>query len=360
MAARERSGQDPLSHIEALKDAPERHHIFHALRIIEAAHPDAPRIGMSRRPREEVLRFGQEAELNFPPSTLASYTPPKTTSMGNTRPGKLTNRFFGLFGPNGPLPLHMTEYARSRMRHFRDPTFVAFADMLVHRLTTLFYRAWRSGQPAPSFDRGLESKSKASGGDGVERKVASIGGYHAGALRKRDAMPDVSKRHFAGLLAQGPKNAEGLRAILQSFFGTNVEVQEFVGTWLELEPGDRWQMGTPAQLGRTASIGERVWTRSAKFRLKVGPLPYEDYARLLPGSASLERMRAIVRNYTGDALEWDVNLILRAEDVPEPILGETVRLGQTSWMGTRQSKEDAADLYLEPNALMHKAVSEGI
>ncbi|MEP5630833.1 MAG: type VI secretion system baseplate subunit TssG [Tateyamaria sp.] len=332
-----RSGADSLTHLERLAKDPEKHHFFHALRVLEAAYPEKARIGEARRPREDMVRFGQEADLRFPPSTIASFTPPK-----GKKPGRLINRFFGLFGPNGPLPLHLTEFAADRIRHHRDPTLVSFADMVTHRLTTLFYRAWRSGQPAPSFDRGKN--------DGIARKVAAIGGYHADKMRDKDAMPDLAKRHFAGLLAQGPRNAEGLQSILQSFFDTKVEVIEFVGCWLELEPDDRWQMGMATQLGRTASIGNRVWTRSAKFRLRIGPLSYEEYQRLLPGTGSLERMRSIVRNYVGDALDFDVNLVLRADEVPQPKLGDTFRLGQTSWIGNKTRKDDADELFLEPNA----------
>ncbi len=337
MATGDRSGTDPLTHLERLAESPEKYHFFHAFRVLEAAFPDKARIGEARRPRDDMVRFGQEADLRFPPSSISKFEPPK----GN-KPGRMTNRFFGLFGPNGPFPLHLTEFASQRIRHHRDPTLISFADMVTHRLTTLFYRAWRSGEPAPSFDRGEN--------DSVQRKVAAIGGYHADKMREKDAMPDLAKRHFAGLLAQGPKNAEGLQSILQSFFGAKVQVIEFVGCWLELEPGDRWKMGMPAQLGRTASVGERVWTRSAKFRLRIGPLGYDEYQRLLPGTGSLERLRAIVRNYVGDALDFDVNLVLRAQDVPQPILGETVRLGQTSWVGNTKRKKDADQLYLEPNA----------
>ena len=337
MAAGNRSRTDSLTHLEQLSEAPEKFHIFHAFRVLEAAHPDKARIGEARRPREEPVRFGQEASMRFPPSTIAKYEPPK-----NNKPGRLINRFFGLFGPNGPMPLHLTEYVHNRIFHHRDPTLLSFGEMLSHRLTTLFYRAWRGGQPAPSFDR--------DGKDDIESKVAAIAGYHANELRQKDAMPDMAKRYFAGLMSQGPKNAEGLESILQYFFNTRVEVIEFVGCWLELEPGDRWQMGQPAMLGGTASIGERVWTRSAKFRLRIGPLNYEDYQRLLPGTGSLERLRAIVRNYAGDALDWDVNLVLRGEDVPQPILGETVRLGHTSWVGNTAKHKDADELFLEPNA----------
>lgn len=335
MAPGDRSRPDHLTHLERLQEAPERHHVFHAFRVLEAAYRDKPRIGNSRRPREDAVRFGQEAELSFPPSTLAAFRPPDGSG-----PGRVTNRFFGLFGPQGPLPLHLTEFARDRARHFRDRTFVAFADMLTHRMMSLLYRAWRTGQPAPSFDRGDN--------DSFERKIAAVSGYRNEAMRGADAFPDLAKRHFTGILAQGPKNAEGLVSILSSFFTAPVAVEQFVGSWLELEPDDRWQLGARAALGRTTSIGDSVWSRSAKFRLRIGPLPLGDYERLLPGGASLERLRSIVRSYVGDGLDWDVNLILKAGEQPDPILGAEVRLGQTSWLGAARKGADADDLYLEP------------
>lgn len=335
MASGNGAGTDHLTHLERLAAEPEKHHFFHALRVLEAAHPDAPRLGEARRPREDMVRFDQEAELSFAPSTIAAFTP--QTSKG---PARLTNRFFGLFGTQGPLPLHLTEFARSRKRNNRDNTFYAFANMLTHRLTTLLYRAWRSGHPAPSYDRG--------GNDGVERKVAAIGGYHAHAMLDGDAFSDSAKRHFAGLLAQGARNPEGLVAMLSAFFDAKVRIKEFVPCWLTLEHDDRWQLGQPAALGQTTSVGDRVMTRGAKFRIIIGPLSLADYNRLLPGSASLERLRAIVRNYVGDALDWDLNLILRKEDVPMPILGQSVQLGQTGWIGAPAFHRDPADLFLEP------------
>lgn len=342
MAPRDRSGTDHLTHLARLESSPEKHHIFHAFRVLEAAYPNAPRIGDSRRPREDKVRFGQEAELSFPPSTVSGFEAPK----GKT-PGRLTNRFFGLFGPQGPLPLHLTEYARGRLRHHRDPTLIEFANMLTHRLMTLFYKAWRSGQPAPSFDRGDN--------DGIERKIAAIGGFHGTHLRGRDAFSDLGKRHFAGILSQGPRNAEGLKSIIEAFFDAEVEIEEFVGSWLELEPDDRWQLGRPAGLGQTTSVGEKVWSRNAKFRISLGPLSLKEYQRLLPGGASLERLQAIVRNYVGDSLDWEVNLILRRKDVPKPKLGKNVQLGHTSWVGDSKTKEDAYDLFLEPKPQAHDA-----
>ena len=278
--------------------------------------------------------------MAFPPSTIARFVP-----ASGGRPARLSNRFFGLFGPHGPMPLHITKYVRDRLRNHRDPTFAAFADMLTHRMMGLLYRAWVTGQPAPAFDRD---------DDIMARKVAALGGYHGDRLQDRDAMPDMARLYFAGHLALGPKNAEGLVSILSAFFEVPVQIRQFVGSWLDLEPDDRWQLGAAAGLGRSTSIGQRVWSRSAKFRIRIGPLPLKDYERLLPGGAALERLRAIVRSYAGDVLDWDVNLILAGDEVPRASLGGTTRLGHTSWIGSRRdmddTRADAADLYLCPGA----------
>lgn len=332
-----RARPDDLTHLAQLARTPEQFHIFHALRIIEASFPDAPRLGESRRPREDRIRLGQEAELAFPPSTLASLQLPV-----EARPGKLVNRFFGLFGPHGPLPLHMTEYARDRLRNHRDPTLVEFANMLTHRLMGLLYRAWSAAQPAVAQDR--------PGADRFERKVAAISGHFGTHLRDRDAMPDLAKRHFSGHLSSGTKHPHGLVSMVSAFVQAPVALQQFIGSWLDLEPDDRWQLGARAGLGQATSIGNRVWSRSAKFRLRIGPMSLAEYRAMLPGGPGLPRIEAVVRSYLGDVLDWDVNLVLKAAEVPRPVLGQTAVLGHTFWVGTRDSNDDADELHLIPKS----------
>ncbi len=339
MATKKRVGPDSLDHFARLVEEPEKHHVFQAMRVIDAAYPDSPRLGESRRPREDRVRLGQEAELAFPPSTISSFTPGTDKT-----PGTLTNRFFGLFGPQGPLPLHLTEYARDRKRNHRDNTIIAFANMLTHRMTSLFYRAWRSGQPAASFDRP---------DDEFERRVAALAGFRGEGMQNRDAMPDLSRRHFAAYMAQGSKNPDGLTAFLSAFFDVNVEIEQFVGCWLHLEPDDCWESGAMVRLGQTSSIGSKVWSRTAKFRLRIGPLDRERYERFLPGNDGFERLEAIVRSYVGDSLDWDVQLILKGDQVPRSSLGGTTRLGQNSWVEAPKTDDtpraDAGDLFLAPS-----------
>ncbi len=313
---------------------------YQAMRLIEAGHRDRPRFGRSVRPAQDAVRLAQEPSVVFAPATLAAWEAPE-----EGRPARLLVHFFGLFGPDGPLPLHLTEYARDRRRNFRDPSFQRFADIFHHRALSLFWRAWADSRPTVSFDRPEQ--------DRFATYVGALIGLGMTSLRDRDAMPDATKLHFAGHLATQTRHADGLAAILSAFFAVPVRIECFVGSWLTLQDGDRTRLGVSPQtgaLGGTTLLGGRVWSRQEKFRIVFGPLNLADYLRLLPGGSSFHRVIPIVRNYAGDTLVWDVNLVLRAGEVPPTRLGQQGRLGWTSWLMPRRKETDAADLFLDASA----------
>lgn len=295
-------------------------------------------MGQSQKLADDPIRLAQQPSLAFAPSTLASFEPGQ-----DGRPPRLEVLFLGLFGPNGPLPLRLTEYARDRQRNAGDPTFERFLDVFHHRMLSLFYRAWASAQPTVSFDR------PASDRFGVY--VASLLGLGMPSLRHRDAMPDLAKLHYAGQLVGQTRHAEGLRAILAGFFKLPVAIAEFIGEWLALPEPSRCRLGESREtgtLGVTAFVGGRVWGCQDKFRILFGPLSLADYRRLLPGGDSLPRLVAVVRNYIGEPLNWDVQLVLRKEDIPPCKLGERGQLGWTTWLASATFDEDADDLVLSP------------
>jgi type VI secretion system protein ImpH len=334
------AGMTALPLVARLRAAPWAWDFFAALRRLEIEHATRPRLGRSTRPAQDAVRLAQEPSVEFAPATLAGFEDGKDDA-----PPRLVAHFFGLFGPDGPLPLHLTEYARDRRRNHRDPTFQRFADIFHHRALSLFYRAWADARPTVSFDRPAE--------DRFALYLGALIGIGMPSLRERDAMPDLTKLHFAGLLANQTRHAEGLAAILTEFFRMRVRVACFVGAWLAMPPADRTRLGhspATASLGRTALLGGRVWSRQHKFRIVFGPLDLADYLRMLPGGASFRRLIPIVRNYAGDTLVWDVNLILKREQVPPITLGRSGRLGWTTWLMPRRKESDAADLFLDASA----------
>lgn len=339
MAGEGRAPADPVSVLDRLREEPWRFGFFQALRRLESLYRDKPLLGTSVRVADDPVRLAQDPSLAFAPSTLASFKP----GEGEGDPHRLAVYFLGMFGPNGPLPLHLTEYARDRLRNADDPTFARFMDVFHHRMLSLFYRAWADGQPAVSFDR--------DDTDQFALHLASLVGLGMESLRDRDAMPDLAKLHWSGHLVCQTRNADGLASMLSGFFEMPVDLEPFIGQWIDLPERTQMRLGeTPetGTLGLSSTIGARVWDCQTKFRVIFGPLSLEDYERMLPGSDSLLRLIALARNYIGDEFVWDVNLILKKEEVPPLILGRQGRLGLTSWLWGGEAPHDLDDLKLNP------------
>ena len=70
----------------------------------------------------------------------------------------------------------------------------------------------------------------------------------------------------------------------------------------------------------------------------------------MPGGAALGRVKAVVRNYVGDALDWDLNPVLAQAEVPPLRLGVGARLGWTTWLASGRLGRDGDDLKLDPSA----------
>ncbi len=316
---------------------------FHqALRRIECLSPASPRIGTAARPADEPVRLGQEPSLGFAPAALS-----RLVAGEDGRPPRIEQRFFGLFGPNGPLPLHLTEYAYGRQLQAGDPTFARFADIIHHRFLSLFHRAWAQAQPCVSLDRPAEDRF----GD----YVGALAGIGLPGVRRRDALSDFVKLHHAALLNRQVRNAEGLGQLVGSFFRVPVEVEQFVGHWMPVRDRDRSYLGTACcTLGRNTLVGKRVWGCQHKFRLRLGPLDLAQYRSLLPGGQGVAQLQAAVRNYAGLEYTWDAQLMLKAQSVPPLRLGSGNRLGYTSWLGRRCSEAPAADLILDVDRALER------
>jgi len=334
---------DALTLFAALAEAPYRFDFYQTLRRLECIYGSHPRWGQARRPGDEPIRLGQDPDLSFAPAPLASFE-----HGGEGQPPRLQVRLFGLLGPNGPLPLHITEYCRERLRHAGDPTLSRFLDLLHHRFLAQFYRAWAQAQPHVNHDRPDD--------DRFAVYIGSFLGVGSRPLRHRDAVPDLARFFHAGALVRQTRNAEGLRAILGHFFAIPVQLEQFVGHWLQLGPGERTRLGgADTQLGTGAVLGARVWDRQYKFRVRLGPLSLAQYEAFLPGSPKLEQLAAWIRFYLNFELQWDVQPVLARGQVPPLRLGKPLRLGWTTWLGYRRSQTDADDLCLNAEAFVPSA-----
>ena len=338
MAAEDRTATQDLALEQALKATPYKFGFFQAIRRLAVLYRDRPVVGDSLRPSDDPIRLSQEPFLDFPPSALAAFHP---ASEGH--PSRLVAHFFGLLGPNGPMPLHITEFIRDRIRNSDDPTTARFLDIFHHRLLSLFYRAWADAQPTVQLDRPET--------DRFAEYVGSLLGIGSPAFHNRDAIPDMAKRYHAGTLASQTRHADGLCALLADFFGVPVEIKDFSSHWMELPDECRTQLARSPSSGKLcqgAVLGRRVWECQYKFRIIIGPVSLKDYQRLLPGGDSMRKLVDLVRNYIGDELEWDLQLVLKRQERPALQLGRSGQLRRTAWLSDRPGDSDAAQLVVSP------------
>lgn len=332
-----RNATDSVALLERVAARPYAFDFFYVLRRLEAVNADRPRLGVAARPADEPIRIGQEPLLDFAPAALSGVRPAR-----GARPPVIEVRFLGLLGPNGPLPLHLTEYARDRLLHHGDATFARFLDLINHRFLLLFYRAWAQAQPVTNLDRRDD--------DRFAKYVGALFGSGLQSTQRRDAIEDEVKLHHAGTLARQVRNADGLRAMLSHYFRLPVRVEEFVAQWMHLPADDRTRLGAgseSAQLGRGAVLGASVWDAQSSIRLHIDAPTLADYEDFLPGGSLADRLLALLRTYLGWELRWDVRLSLAGREIPPTHIGRQGRLGWTSWLGGRPREEDAHDLLLD-------------
>jgi type VI secretion system protein ImpH len=332
------NGNTPNPLIDELVKHPYAFDFFLAVRLLESRRPEFPRVGFSVSPTEDPVRFWQKPSLRFAPASLDS-----VKDRGPDVAPQMAVNFFGLFGPNAPMPPHITEYALERELHYKDTTITGFFNLFHHRLISMFYRAWAASQKAVDLDRPSDQR--------FATYIGSLFGVGMEVLQNRDAVPDSAKLFFSGRLACQTRNAEGLEAILREYFHIPVEVHPFAGRWLALPADSICKLGESpdsGSLGINSIVGSRFWDCQLSFRLKFGPMSLADYERMLPKGDAFERLKYWVLNYCGQHFFWDVQLVLRAEEVPPLRLGATSRLGWTSWLQTKPPAVDAADLVLNP------------
>ncbi|RYZ08183.1 MAG: type VI secretion system baseplate subunit TssG [Myxococcales bacterium] len=338
MADETRSAFERVGWLRALAAQPFEFDFHQALRRVETTFRHLPRWGEAAKPRDEPLRIGQDPSFDFSPAAVRGFTLPT-----EDRAARLTIGFLGLFGPQGPLPLHFTEYARDRIRQAGDHTFAAFVDLFHHRMLAMFHRAWSHSRAAVSHDR--------PEADRFRTYVGAAFGLGLPAQQGVGAVPDRALLYFGGLFSMASRPPDGLRAALSGYFGHPIEVKEFVGEWLVLHADDRFRLGHSPQvssLGRSTVLGQRVFSRSHKFRIVMGPLGEADFVRFLPGAPGLASLSALVTAYAGPQLAWDLELIPAADAVTQLELGRGGRLGLTAMLGAGRKRGLQANVIVDP------------
>jgi len=346
---------------EELLAEPGRFDFFQAVRLLEwiareRAAGDLRRqrqpVGGDSAPEREVVRFRALPALSFPTSTIQSIRQPAANGQAPRpdTPLEMVVAFLGLTGPTGVMPHHYTALLLRRIRA-KDFSLRDWLDLFHHRLISLFYRAWEKYRLPFSYERYRLAPPNAPP-DPATQGLYCLVGLGTEGLRGRLDIPDEAFLHYSGHFAAQARPAVSLEALLEDYFEMSIRVQQCQGQWLYLEAEDLAVMpsrGRPGQnnlLGRNCVAGERVWDVQSKFRLRVGPLSYPQFRGLMPNGDDLRALCQLTRTYVGPDIDFDVQVVLLAPEVPPCQLrrdGDRPQLGWNTWLHAKPCVRDADD-----------------
>lgn len=366
-----------VSATERVLDIPHKFEFFQAVRELERerlrgetnrethSRSDSEKfvaVGYDGPPDREVIHFRGLPTLNFPPSPICQAEQIYDDVDGNPTQVELSVTFLSLFGPNGSLPRHYTERILERLRAHDDPTLMEFINLFHHRALSLFYRAWQKHRLTPSVELGRLLPDH-EGIDILTRSLMSLCGLSTEHLLDSSHLDIDLLAYYSGHLSRRTGRSEAIQKILAHYFAIPIEIEEFVGRWIKIpEESQTWLQNSPhanCGLGRNTVSGSRVFDQTSLVRVGLGPLRIAQFRRFLPGSESYRILCELLKLLLGVDFDFEVQLILRAEDVPVLELSSSQsstgnpesmgpRLGVDSWLSSHGFEDDVRDVVFRP------------
>lgn len=323
--------EDLASHARAFE-------FFRAVLLLERLRPEQDRPGEYGSPGGEAVRFSVNPSLSFGPNQIHELEFPPDG------PPRLTVNFMGLVGPQGVLPQWYTQIVGEREWE-GDTALRDFLDLFHHRILSLFYRAWRKNRFLVSYEDEED--------DALSRHLLDVLGASPEPLRSGTSLDERELIFHAGLLGPQQRSAQALEQLVSDYFDVPARVEQFVGGWYPVARSNQCTLGADdvsSQLGVGSVAGEEIWDQQARVRVWLGPLSRERFEDFLPGGASHEPLRSITRFFGRGEYDFEVRLVLAADEVPGVVLDSDEEAGQPlgwcTWIRTEPRSRDADETIL--------------
>jgi type VI secretion system protein ImpH len=322
-----------------LHDDPNSFEFFQAVALLQRLMSDRRPVGHFSSPEDEVVHFHVNPRLGFPASEIQELALPEGA------PADMMVNFMGMTGPQGVLPHVYSELILERLRA-KDRSLASFLDIFNHRAISLFYRAWQRTRFPVNYAAGAR--------DYFSQYLRDLLGLGTAGLRDRQAVEDEALMHYVALIAMQSRSAVALEQVLADYFEVPVEIQQFTGAWYSLDQSTQCAMNEKesmsCQVGSGAVVGDAIWDRQGRIRIRIGPIGMERYNDFLPGGSAYDALRAITRFFSEDCVDFEAQLVLDRSEVPAVELDlnakHPARLGWVSWAKTAPLGVDPDDTIL--------------
>ncbi len=312
-------------------------------------------VGYENAPENEIVRFKSATGLRHSSSDIC-----KIEDIGDGR-YSVTVSFLGLVGASGVMPHHYSQMVLDRIKA-NDLAMRNFFDLFHHRIISNFFRA--SVKYRLPFQHELFSRFKPTQNgsvakrtiekDAITRSISCTVGLGEISLQNRMGIDDRNLLFYSGNFSNSRPTLSGLTRMLQEFTQMNVEIRQFQFEWLYLESGDQTNLSNPRKrLGQNVVIGNRVGSIQNRFRIRLGPVHWQQFLELLPSRKRLQEFTQFTRAYIGLGLDFDFQLVLKGSEVPCMQLGneECGLLGWNTWMVSSTIDRDIEDAVFDVESI---------
>ncbi|POF33794.1 type VI secretion system baseplate subunit TssG [Roseibium marinum] len=317
----------------ALAETLERTQFYQALYLIGLQHPQIHKMGPGFDPEREVMRFRASRSLSFGPSDVSALAYDGQSGRYDVRVN-----FFGLYGPSSPLPPYVTERI---IEQDETPSAVEdLLDLFNHRFITLLNDIWRKSRHFMRYEgHGLDTTSQC---------LLALCGF---PVDEREKLGDISRAAIlphVGLMSHYANSPDAIASMLTSFFGIPSEIIEFVPRIVDVPPQSRMSLGLGnSLLGADMVLGEQVEDDLGKFRLRLGPAPYEVLKDFLPGGEQHAVLTDLLTMVVRDPIDWDLEFFYETEGMEAGQLG-AARLGNNLWLSDGEGGPLENKVHLAP------------
>lgn len=314
---------------------------FHAaMKLISTMHFDARASGHNAtRFFDEKVLIKVHPTFAMPSKDIYKIIKPSTA---DSMPEMFIN-FLGIETRQGPLP---DPYIEQLIRSYEnnDKAFHAFLSIFNNSIAHLFHdirkKFWVGISIAPPEETPYGK---------VLKSLIGIGNQH---LENRLKVPDRSLLYYASFFWQKPRSAKALEKLLSHFFKTRFSLKQIIGKWHSIPATQRSSLGRRGQfqkLGTSAVIGSRFWDQQSYFRLTTDPLDLTTFINFLKPGPRYQELISLTDFFVSKQQEFQINLVLKKEHVPQTKLGRGAALSWTTWLKSKAFTKDADQVMLNNN-----------
>lgn len=320
------SGQNFAGVIKELEKNAPSYNVFQAIFMAE-------KISKKIHPKRDDEKFDQKG-LKFRPYEMYVFPPTDIREFYSINDEMtFVINFMGLYGVNSPLPrcYHDQVAMQQAVHGAGEVPLQNFLDIFNSRFYWLYYNAWKKYRLFLEMGENVQNKNT--------QRIFAFNGVGPNLEKIKSQFSPFKLLQLSGILSLRIRNKAGLRILLNEFFpGCEIRIKEFVPNRVKLS--ELPQLGKKEMvLGKNSVLGKSVTDYLSKICIQMGPISFDEYLKFIPGGGHSLLLKELVEIYLNDNIEFDVEFIIRTEDMGSLKWDDArLRLGQSMWLGKPNQK----------------------